>query len=102
ILILARRITKHTIRNQTLSTKEKILHASLHLFNENGTDAVTVRHIAAKIGISHGNLCYHFKRKEDIIYALFQKLVEEMTTHIQVITPQEFSFAFLYNEVIRS
>jgi AcrR family transcriptional regulator len=58
---------------QTSSTKEIILTAALELFNEQGVEAITVRHIAQHIGISHGNLCYHFPRKEDIIFALYEQ-----------------------------
>jgi AcrR family transcriptional regulator len=66
---------KQTIKVESTkaeSTKEHILSAALELFNKNGVEAITVRHIAQQVGISHGNLCYHFARKEDIITALFE------------------------------
>lgn len=53
------------------STKEAIVQTALQLFNAHGVEAVTVRDIAKEMGISHGNLCYHFPRKEDIIIALY-------------------------------
>lgn len=58
--------------------KEKILQAALLLFNENGMVNVSLRQIAQKLKISQGNLNYHFKLKEDIVEALYFKLVEEM------------------------
>ena len=70
-------------RAEHIGTKEKILRAARELFNEQGVEAVTVRHIAARIGISHGNLCYHFPRKEDIIMALYQGVVEGMSREIE-------------------
>lgn len=57
-----------------MSTRDKILNAALELFNKHGTAAVSTNHIAAEIGISPGNLYYHFRNKEDIISALFERL----------------------------
>ena len=57
-----------------MSTRDRILDAALALFNEQGTGAVSTNHIAAAIEISPGNLYYHFRNKEDIIRALFERL----------------------------
>lgn len=57
-----------------MNTQDNILNAALALFNEQGTAAVSTNHIAAAINISPGNLYYHFRNKEDIIRALFEKL----------------------------
>jgi AcrR family transcriptional regulator len=65
-----------------MRTKDKIVATALHLFNTQGTDLITVRHIAQEMGISHGNLCYHFPRKEDIIFQLYLNLVGELDGEI--------------------
>lgn len=57
-----------------MNAKEKILNAALLLYNEQGIRNITTRHIAASIGMSGGNLHYHFKHTEDIIRALFNEL----------------------------
>lgn len=56
-------------------TKEKILDTALRLFNESGLSKVTLRTIANEMGISQGNLNYHFKKREDIIEGLYFDLV---------------------------
>ncbi|NIG56450.1 TetR/AcrR family transcriptional regulator [Chitinophaga sp. Cy-1792] len=61
-----------------MTTKEKILGAALQLYNAKGTDVITIRHIAKEIGISHGNLQYHYKNTEELILALFGQLSSEM------------------------
>lgn len=54
------------------SNRSVILDATLELFNENTTGDVSTNHICAHLGISPGNLYYHFKNKEDIILELFE------------------------------
>lgn len=55
------------------STKERILAASLALFNERGYGNVTMRMIADFLSISVGNLTYHFPKKQDIVNALMDE-----------------------------
>lgn len=57
-----------------MTTKEKILDTARRLFNEQGIRRITTRHIAASMGISPGNLHYHFKHTEDVVTALFEQL----------------------------
>ncbi|MCV9388731.1 TetR/AcrR family transcriptional regulator [Reichenbachiella ulvae] len=56
-------------------TREKILDKALALFNENGLASVSQRNITEALGISPGNLTYHFKKKEDIVQGLYDRLV---------------------------
>lgn len=61
-----------------MTTKQRILNTSLQLFNQQGIDTITVRHIAKELGISHGNLCYHFSNTDVIIEKLYEQLIEEL------------------------
>jgi AcrR family transcriptional regulator len=62
----------------TRATQFRILQAALELFNEHGSAAVSSNRIAERCGISKGNLQYHFRNKQEIIYALFQQAINEM------------------------
>jgi AcrR family transcriptional regulator len=52
-------------------TRKRILSTCQALFNERGPGDVTTAEIAAAVGINEGNLYYYFKRKEQILEALF-------------------------------
>jgi AcrR family transcriptional regulator len=56
-----------------MNTRERILATALRLFNEAGTAPISTNHIADALGISPGNLYYHFRNKEEIIRALFEQ-----------------------------
>ena len=65
-----------------MSRKLEILETARRLFNESNTQAVTTNHIAKEMGISPGNLHYHYKNREEIIRLLYKKMREEMTLSI--------------------
>lgn len=55
-----------------MNTKEKILNSALDLFAENGYHDVTVRDIAAKVGIKASSLYNHFESKQNILDELIK------------------------------
>lgn len=61
--------------NEEKNTKQKILEESLKLFSEKGYEGVSMREIAAAVGIKGASIYNHFSGKEDI----FQGIFEEMT-----------------------
>ncbi len=67
-----------------IKTYDRIIDASLELFNEHGERAITTNHIAAHLGISPGNLYYHFRNKEEIIYQIFLQYRNFMQTKMSL------------------
>lgn len=61
------------------NTKEIILFESLRLFADKGYDGVTVRDIAAEVGIKQSSLYKHYKSKQEI----FDTLVDTMQLRFQ-------------------
>jgi AcrR family transcriptional regulator len=56
-------------------TRDRILEAALELFNERGSASVTTNHVAARAGISPGNLYYWYADKNEIIRELYARFV---------------------------
>lgn len=57
-----------------LTTKEKIIHESLRLFSKKGYDGVSMREIAAAVGIKGASIYNHFTGKEEIFRAIFDEM----------------------------
>lgn len=53
-------------------TRQAILDTARALFNTHGYNGVSLRDISEALGISKGNLTYHFSKKEEIMEALLE------------------------------
>ena len=54
--------------------KERIVNASIALFNEKGSHSITTNHIIDYLGISPGTFYYHFRNKEEIVRKIFSRI----------------------------
>ena len=61
-------------------TRERILETALAMFNEFGEPTVATTSIAFEMGISPGNLYYHYHSKEQIVADLFANFRREIET----------------------
>ena len=86
-------MTKDTRPN----TYSRIVEASLMLFNEDGERNISTNHIAAHLGISPGNLYYHFRNKDEIIVQLFKRYSEDLLQYLRrVVLPKNVCDAIRY------
>ena len=74
-----------------MKTRDRILAAALELFNQQGERKVTTNHIAAHLGMSPGNLYYHFKNKQEIIYELFLNYEDTVDGYLDVPTDRQLT-----------
>lgn len=56
-----------------MNTRARIVETALGLFNQHGSGEISTNHIAEALGISPGNLYYHFRNKEEIIRAIVEQ-----------------------------
>ncbi len=86
-----------------MKTSEKILAKALFLFNEKGPDQVSALQISQELGISYGNLTYHFKKKDDIILTLYQRMQTELNNALSGLVQSLFEETFylkLINQIL--
>ncbi len=83
-----------------MSNRDRILDLSLRLLNEEGAQAAGTTRIAQVLGISPGNLYYHFKNREEIVRGLFAALEAEFRAMmiedvVPPISPARFAAFYL-------
>jgi len=61
-----------------MKTKDRIILKAVELFNEHTASAVSNNRIAAEMGISPGNLHYHFRNRESVIREIYFILFRKM------------------------
>ena len=99
-----------------MKTRDRILEVSLLLFNEEGESGLSSVDIANALEISPGNLYYHFKGKDAINRALFDRFEEEMRVilrgskgglasiednwvYIYILLEEIYDFRFFYRDL---
>lgn len=61
-----------------MKTRDRILECALQLFNQKGEPNVSTMEVANEMGISPGNLYYHFHGKEPLVLGLFERFQGEL------------------------
>lgn len=87
--------------------RSQILHAAVDIAERRGLDALRVRHVAERAGLSVGLVLFHFKTKDALIIAVLDRVlatttVLHMTDDIAAISsPRERLLALLRREMRR-
>ncbi len=65
------------------SRNEALLEASAELFASQGFKATSMRDIAKAVGMLPGSIYYHFPSKDDLLLAIYQSGVEQITNTLE-------------------
>lgn len=84
-----------------MSNKEKIIEAAKELFNLHGAANVGTNKIAAHLGISPGNLYYHFQNKEEIIRSIFPEIIRA-TENALIISGEDIPSEVRLAEILKN
>jgi len=68
-----------------MKTKTRILPAARDLFNASRFGNVTTAELAAHVGISEGNLWYHYKNKRALLEALSDEFLEDVEQRLSLL-----------------
>ncbi|MBN2118827.1 MAG: TetR family transcriptional regulator [Anaerolineales bacterium] len=71
-------------------TRNNILQKAIELFNEHGTAAISLNSLAEALGISTGNLQYHYRSKEKIVRAIFEVMFNDWNAVYQEMGTEPF------------
>lgn len=85
-----------------MKTRDRIIIEAKKQLNERGIDQVSIRSIADVLGISPGNLTYHFKNVDAIIYELYMELVAALSASIQEFEPSKLNTRWFYEQTIKN
>lgn len=93
--------------------KDKIVKTAISIFNEKGLAAVSMKQVADELGISAGNLSYHFKTKTVLLHAIRDQIADETKTfflpntyltlhHLEVMVmafhKHSYKYKFIFND----
>jgi AcrR family transcriptional regulator len=66
---------------------EQLTDALLRLVVDGGLEAVSVRTVAKEAGVSVGAVQYHFKTKDDLLYAAYERVIDQVALRAREIVP---------------
>ncbi|WP_417589469.1 TetR/AcrR family transcriptional regulator [Pararhodobacter oceanensis] len=61
------------------TAKDRLLAAAARLFRQKGFAKTTVRDLAAEVGLQSGSLFHHVRSKDDILFAILERVITGMT-----------------------
>lgn len=69
-------------QKRSIATQQKLLDAAIEAFSENGFKGTSTRDIAARAGVHHPLITYHFKNKDQLWRAAATRVFNEFTSSL--------------------
>ena len=87
--------------------RQQILHAAYDVASNERLDALTIRNVAQRAGLSVGLILFHFRTKDELVLAVLDHLLATTTVlHVtpdirQIASPRDRLLALLRREMLR-
>ncbi|MEH7010467.1 TetR/AcrR family transcriptional regulator [Neobacillus niacini] len=90
--------------------KQKIVDASIHLFDENGFKSTSIKDIVDYIGVTKGTFYYYFNSKEELLKDIHLDYIEDLINKQEEIlvdssincTNKQFEIVYMFIKNIRT
>jgi TetR/AcrR family transcriptional repressor of nem operon len=71
-----------TMTTETQTTKEQILTAACHLMSVKGYNHTSLDDVLSESGVGKGNFYYYFKSKEELGYAILDRITQQFVARV--------------------
>jgi AcrR family transcriptional regulator len=65
-----------------IETREKILHAAMHMVRESGFDSLTIGETAKQVGMSKSGVFAHFASRDELLLKVIEFTAEDFKTQV--------------------
>ncbi|MEZ5076804.1 MAG: TetR/AcrR family transcriptional regulator [Solirubrobacterales bacterium] len=87
--------------NGGTSVRPDIIEVATRIFSERGYHAASMSEIADAVGIRKASLYHHVRKKEDLLFAIHETLIEELISATEEIVDSEMAPASKVEELLR-
>jgi TetR/AcrR family transcriptional regulator, cholesterol catabolism regulator len=88
--------------NKSIEKFNKIVNAAAKIFREKGYKEATLEDIANEVGMLKGSLYYYIEKKDDLLYAVVERPLSEMTENLKVIVNSADSPSIKLEKALKS
>lgn len=67
------------------SVVDDVMQAALELFAEQGYANTSVRQVVDTAGVTKGALYHYFQSKDDLLFAIYERILSVQTEHLEAI-----------------
>jgi AcrR family transcriptional regulator len=89
-------------RKPTEQRQQQIVDAARKLIISNGSEHITIKGIAAEVGVSEAALYRHFKSKKDILVLLIEHTEQNLVQDISKVSNDKYTSIRTIDKVLRS
>ncbi|OLO37850.1 hypothetical protein BTR23_12970 [Alkalihalophilus pseudofirmus] len=83
--------TRKTVKNKSTKRYNEIIDAAAKVFRERGYKEATLEDIANEVGMLKGSLYYYINKKEELLYAVVERPLSEMTESLKQIVEASYT-----------